>query len=139
METIRSAGFHSTLNKVRVHTNIRGNYLDVAAAKLAVRTFDTLPPARTTRVDIGEATPRPTHWVMYTATPPRSDPAITTSTNNASFRRPWWTIPEADHLEMRAFTRPSQHLQLKGIDAKLRSLHYSSLHRCLCMILFCDL
>ncbi len=63
-------GHRTTLHTIRAHTNIRGNDLADAAAKLAVRSFDTLPPNQEIRVDIGEVAPRPQHWVMYTATPP---------------------------------------------------------------------
>jgi len=91
VETKRLARFHTTLHKIRAHTNIRGNDLVDTAAKLAVRNFDTLPSAQTIRVDIGKIAPRPEHWIMYTATPPIIDLALTTSTNRASFRRPWWT------------------------------------------------
>jgi ribonuclease HI len=37
-----SLGFRTTLHKIREHTRIRGNDLADAAAKLAVRSFDTL-------------------------------------------------------------------------------------------------
>ena len=33
-----------------------------------------------------------------TATLPRSDPALTTGTNIAALRRPWWIIPEVGHM-----------------------------------------
>ena len=45
LETKRSAGFQATLYEIRAHTNIRGNDLADAVAKLAVRNFDTLPLA----------------------------------------------------------------------------------------------
>jgi hypothetical protein len=61
LEDRRLAGFHTTLKKLRAHTDIRESDLADAAAKLAVRNFDTLPPAQTTRVDIGEIAPHPTH------------------------------------------------------------------------------
>ena len=64
LETKRLAGFHVKLHKLRVNTNIRGNDLAVAAAKLAVRDFDRLLPAQTTRVSIEEIAPRLSHWVM---------------------------------------------------------------------------
>jgi ribonuclease HI len=59
LETRKLAGHITTLHKIREHTNIRGNDLADAAAKLAVRSFDTLPPNQTPRVDIGEIAPRP--------------------------------------------------------------------------------
>jgi len=74
LETRRLAGFHTTLQKKKAHTNIRGNDLPDAAANLAVRNFDSLPPAHTTRVDTREIAPRPSHWVMYTVTPLRPGP-----------------------------------------------------------------
>ncbi len=39
-------------------------------------------------------------------------PALATRPRNATLRSPWWTNPEVDRLQMRAFTRPSQHLRL---------------------------
>jgi hypothetical protein len=54
------------MKKIKRHTHIRGNDLADAAAKIAVRSFDTLPPAQTTRVDVGKIAPRPKYWVMYT-------------------------------------------------------------------------
>jgi hypothetical protein len=41
-----------------------------AVAKLAIRSFETRPPAQTIRVDVAENAPRLKHWVMYTAKPP---------------------------------------------------------------------
>ena len=70
LETIMLAGFHTTLHKIRNHTNIWGNDLADAAAKLAVQNFDSLPTTQTTRVEIEEISPRPTHGVIYTATAP---------------------------------------------------------------------
>ena len=55
----RRTGRNTTLHKIRAHTNIRGNDLADAAAKLAVRNFDTLPSNHTLRVDVGEIAPRP--------------------------------------------------------------------------------
>ena len=57
LETRRMSVFHTTLHKLRAHTNIRENDLANASAKLAVRNFDTPPPVQTTRVDIGEIPP----------------------------------------------------------------------------------
>ena len=48
LEAMKLAGFHIVLDKIRSHTNIRENYLVDAAAKLAVRNFDSVPPAQTT-------------------------------------------------------------------------------------------
>ncbi len=57
LEIRKLAGRRTALQKIRAHTNIRGNDLDDAAAKLAVRSFDTLPPNQTLRVDIGRSPP----------------------------------------------------------------------------------
>ena len=65
---------------------------------------------------------------MYTVKPPTPTPAMSTGTNCATLRRPWWTIPDADRLQMHAFTRPSPQLRLKVREALLRSLHHSSLY-----------
>ena len=79
VETRRLTSFHMTLYKIKAHTNIRANDLPDAAVKLAVRNFDTLPPAHTTRVGIGEIAPRPTPRVMYRLGPTRPDPALPAS------------------------------------------------------------
>ncbi len=65
---------------------------------------------------------------MYTAKSLQQEPAHSTGTNGATLRRPWWAIPEADRLQMHAFTRPSNQLRLKVRDALLHSLHNSSLY-----------
>jgi len=91
--------------------------------------YETLPPPQTRRVETGEMAPRSQYWVMYTAKPPPPTPALSTGTNCATLHRPWWTIPEAERLQMHAFTRPSLQLRLKVRDALLRSLHHSSLYR----------
>ena len=70
LDTRASLGFRTSLHKIRGRTRIRGNDLADAAAKLAVQSFYTLPPAQTIRVDVGEIAPRPKHWVMYTTNPP---------------------------------------------------------------------
>ena len=88
LEERRRLGLHTTLHKLRGHTNIRGNDLADAAAKLAVTHFDTLPPSQTTRVDIGENAPRPHHWVMYTVKPPPPTTAQLGGTRHATLRRP---------------------------------------------------
>ena len=129
LETRRESGLSTTLHKIRAHTNVRDNDLADAAAKLAVTHYDTLPPTQTRRVETGEIAPRPNYWVMYTAKPPPPLPALSTGTHCATLRRPWWTIPEAERLQMHAFTRPSSQLRLKVRDALLRSLHHSSLYR----------
>ena len=61
LEIKRLSGLSTTLHKIRGHTNIRGNDLADAAAKLAVTHFDTLPSLQKRRVDIGEIAPRPVH------------------------------------------------------------------------------
>jgi ribonuclease HI len=94
LKTRRLAGLSTTLHKIRAHTNTRGNDLVDAAAKLAVTHYETLPPPYTQRVEIGEIAPRLAHWVMYSVKPPTPIPAISTGTNCATLRRPWWIIPE---------------------------------------------
>jgi hypothetical protein len=129
LETKRLAGFHTTLQKIKAHTDIRGNDLADAATKLAARNFDTLSLAQTTRVDIGKIAPDPTYWVMYMAPPLRHNPALSDVINIATLCRRWWTIPEADHLQMHTFTCPSQQLQLTILKALLRSLHHFSMYK----------
>jgi ribonuclease HI len=88
LETKRLAGLRTTLRKIMTHTNIRGKDLADTAANLAVTHFDTLPPPQTLRVVIGETAPCPIHWVMYSAKPPPPLPALSTSSNCATLRRP---------------------------------------------------
>jgi ribonuclease HI len=129
LEERRRRGLRTTLHKLRGHTNIRGNDLADAAAKMAVTNFDTLPPSQTLRENLGEIAPRPQHWVMYTAKPPPPSTATAVGPRHATLRRPWWTIPDAERLQMHAFTRPSPQLRHKVRGALLRSLHQSSIYR----------
>ena len=56
--TRQRSRFKTTLHKIRAHTNIRGNYLADAAAKLADTHYDTLPqPQKTTGRDRGDSPP----------------------------------------------------------------------------------
>jgi hypothetical protein len=128
MEARQRAGLRTTLHKIRPHANIRGNDLADAAAKLAVTQYDTLPTSQKRRVETGETAPRPHHWVMSTAKPQPPLPALSTGIHCATLRRPWWTTPDADRLQMHACTRPSPQLRKKVRDALLRSLHHSSLY-----------
>ena len=66
---------------------------------------------------------------MYTAIPPTPTPALAIGPRHATLRPPWWTIPEADHLQMHAFTRPSHQLRQKVRVAILRSMYHTSLYR----------
>ncbi len=59
LETRRENGYSTTLQKIRAHTNIRGNDLADATAKLAVTNYDTLPPDRAIRVEVCAIAPRP--------------------------------------------------------------------------------
>ena len=98
LENRLKKGFFKTLRKIRAHTNIRGNDLADASAKLAVTNFDTLPHDQTLRVEIGAIAPRPPFWVMYTANPSTPTPTLATWPIQATLRPPWWTIPEADRF-----------------------------------------
>ena len=98
LETKRLDGYRTTLHKIRVHTNIRGNDLADTTAKLAVLSFATLPPDQKIRVDIGEIAPRPKHRVMYTATPPSLGVVPATLNSPTNTFRPLLTIPEAERL-----------------------------------------
>jgi hypothetical protein len=106
LESRRDKGYSTSLRKIRAHTHIRGNDMDDAAAKLAVADYATLPQEQTTRAEIGAKAPRPPFLVMYTSNPPTLTPALATGPREATLRPLWWTIPEADHLQMHAFTRP---------------------------------
>ena len=61
LEERRRRGFRTTLHKIRAHTNIRGNDLADAAAKMAVTQYDSLPESQNLTVVIGEIPPRPPH------------------------------------------------------------------------------
>ena len=102
IETRRLSGLRTNLHKIRAHFNIQGNDLADAASKLAVTHYDTLPPPQTRQVKTGETVPRPNYWVMYSAKSSPPLPALSTGTNCATLRRPWWTIPEAERLQMHA-------------------------------------
>jgi hypothetical protein len=116
LESRHEKGFSTSLRKIRAHTHIRGNDLADAAAKLAVTDYDKLPPELTMRMDIG-------------ATPTTPTPALATGPRNSTLRPPWWTIPEADRLQMNTFTRPSHQLRQKVRAATLRSLHHTSIYK----------
>ncbi len=59
LEERRRRGFSTTLHKLRPHTNIRGNDLAYAAAKLAVTRYDSLPESQKLKVCVGEVAPHP--------------------------------------------------------------------------------
>ena len=84
-------GFRTTLHKIRAHTNIRGNDLADAAAKMAATQYDSasLPESQKLKVDVGEIAPRPPHWVMYTVKPPPPPTQLGTNTRMATIRQPW--------------------------------------------------
>jgi hypothetical protein len=130
----RRQKFSSTLHKIRAYTNIRGNDLAGAAAKMAVTQYDFLPESQKLRVTIGEAAPRPPYWSMYTLKSPPSPPQLVTDTRTATLRQPWWSIAEGDTLQMHAFMRLSTQLRHKVRHALLRSLHFTSLYRRLILI-----
>ena len=129
LDTRHKSGLNTNLHKIRAHTNIRGNALADAAAKLTVTHYDTLTPSHKRREEAGEIALRAQHWVMYTVKPPPRTPALSTGTKCATLCRPWWTIPEEDRMQMHAFTRPSPQLRTKVRETLLRSLHHSSLYR----------
>ena len=108
---------------------VRGNDLAYAAAKLAVRSFDTLPPAQTTRVEVGEIAPHPKDWVLYTFKPRILTITPVIPNTCPTTPRPGWTILEEGRLQMHVFTRPSRQVRLKARHALLRSLHHTSMYR----------
>ncbi len=84
----------------------------VAAANLAVSNLLILHLNQNFRVKIGALAPRPPVWVMYTTKPPTLPSHLATVPRQVTLRPPWWTIPEADRLQMHemhadAFARPS--------------------------------
>jgi len=129
LETRREKGYSTSLRKIMAHAHIRGNDLADAAARLAVTDYNTLPHEQTMRVGIGAIAPRPPFWVVYTANPPTPTPALGTGPRQATLRPPWWTIPEADRLQMHIFTRPSQQLRQKARASTLRSMLHTSIYR----------
>ncbi len=133
LETRWENGYSTVQRKIRAHTHIRGNDLADAAAKLAVTDYDTLPGENTLRVDVGSIAPRTPFWVMYTASPATPPPTLATGPRHATLRPPWRTIPEADRLQIHAFTRPSMQLRRQIRAATLRSMHHTSLYMRLIM------
>ena len=89
LDTRQRSGLSTTLYKIRAHTNIRGNDLADAAAKMADTHYDTLPPSQKWRIETGDIAPCLHDWVMYTVKPPPPAPALSTGTNCATLRRPW--------------------------------------------------
>ncbi len=73
LEERRRKGFSTTLHKLRAHTNIRGNDLTDAAAKLTVTRYDSLPESQKLKVCVGEIAPRPLTG-LCTPQNPRSPP-----------------------------------------------------------------
>ena len=69
-EERRRPRFRTILHKIRAHTNIRGNGLPDAAAKMSVTQYNSLPESHKLKIDVGEVGPCPPHWVMYTVKPP---------------------------------------------------------------------
>jgi len=65
---------------------------------------------------------------MYTANPFTPTPALATRSRHATLRQPWWTILEADRLQMHACTRPSHQLSKKIRAVTLRSMHQTSVY-----------
>jgi len=125
LEERRRRGFRTTLHMIRAHTNIRGNYLADAAAKMAVTQYDSLLESKKLKVVIGEIPPHPPHWVIYTVNPQPTTIRLGVDTRTANLRQSRWADPERERLQMHAFTRPSQQLLHKARQALLRSLHYT--------------
>jgi hypothetical protein len=98
LDTMESMGYRTTLHTIRGHTIIRENDLADAAAKMAIGSFETLPPDQTIRMDVGKIAPRPNDWVMYTSKPPSLAMAPAILNSYATTHRPRWTIPEAERL-----------------------------------------
>jgi len=79
-------GFRTIVHKIRAHTNIRGNDLADADAKMAVTQYESLPETQKLKVDVGGVAPRPPHWVMYTVRPPPPPTHLGTDTRMATLR-----------------------------------------------------
>jgi hypothetical protein len=59
LEERRRRGLRTILHKIRSHTNIRGNDLADAAAKMVVTEYDSLPESRKLKVDVREVPQHP--------------------------------------------------------------------------------
>ncbi len=80
------------------------------------------------RLDIREIVHIPIHWVTYTTKSPPPNAALSTGANRATLRRLWWTIPKADRLQMRVFTRPSpKRYEMRCCIAYTTSIYASAL------------
>ena len=53
-EERRKRGFRTIIHKIRAHTNIRGNDLADAAAKMTVTQYDSLPESQKMKVAVRE-------------------------------------------------------------------------------------
>ena len=71
-----------------------------------VTDIEYLPQAQTMRAEVGAIAPRPPLWVVYTSKPPTLPLVLATGPRQATICQPWWTIPEADRLQMHAYTHP---------------------------------
>ena len=129
LEERRRQGFIITLHKIRADTNLIGNDLANAAAKMKDTQYDSPPESQKLKVDVGEVAPRPPHWFMYTVKPPPPHAHLGIGARVATLCQPRWSIPKGERLQMHAFTRPSQQFRHKVRHAILRSLHYNSLYR----------
>ena len=89
LEKRRRQEFRTTLQKIWAHTNIRGNDLADAAARIAITQFDSLRKSQKLKVDVGKVAPRPPHLVMYTVKPPPPLTHLGTGTRMATLRQPW--------------------------------------------------
>jgi hypothetical protein len=87
-----SLGLPTTLNKIRGHTNIRGNDLANAATKLMVTSFENIPEHQKLTFTIGKQAERPPFWVMHTNNPTTPPILLATGPHSATLRPPWWTI-----------------------------------------------
>jgi hypothetical protein len=96
LEKRRRQGFITSLHKFWAHANIRGNDLADATTKMAVTQYDFLPESQKLKVYVGEKTPRPSHWVMYTVRPPPFPKHMGTCIRVARLGHPWWSIPEGE-------------------------------------------
>jgi hypothetical protein len=88
LEERRRKGLRTTIHKIRTHTNIRGNDLADAVAKMAATQYDYLPESNRQKVIIGEIPPRPPHWVMYTVKPQPTTTRLGVDTRTATLRQP---------------------------------------------------
>ena len=82
-------GLPPRLQKIRGHTNIKGNDLADEATKRVVTAFGDIPQHQKLPVTIGKHAERPDFWVMYTYKPLTPPVYLATGPHTVTLRPPW--------------------------------------------------